>query len=96
MVLHFVYYWLAFIAQNLKKRKDITDSSCQLIEETPNVVSKKQHLDDDTSCPISSLDKGKMKANDVILPRILSGYEDEITCPMYVCFIIFISLENNK
>ena len=47
---------------------------------------KKKRLDDNASCYTC---KGKMKANDDnndILPRIISGYEDEITCPMYVFF----------
>jgi hypothetical protein len=52
------------------------------------VFFKKKRLDD-TSCHTSPKGKGKMKANNDILPRILSGYEDEITCPMYVCFFLF-------
>jgi hypothetical protein len=50
---------------------------------------KKKRVDG-TSCHSSPQGKGKMKAKDEvkaeddILPRILSGYEDEITCPMYV------------
>lgn len=75
-----------------KKRKDTTD--CKPSEETPSVVLKKKRLDD-TSCHSSPQGKGKMKANDDILPRILSGYEDEITCPMYVLFY-FISLWTNN
>ena len=57
------------------------------------MVFKKKCLDD-TSCLTSSKGKGKMKANDDILPRILSGYEDEITCPMYVCLFYF-TVKNN-
>ena len=75
---------LISIAQ--KKRKGITD--CEHSGETLNLSLKKKRLDD-TPCQTSPKGKGKMKANDDILQRILSGYEDEITCPMYVCFILF-------
>lgn len=64
-----------------KKRKDTAD--CQPSEKPLDVFLKKKRLDD-TSCHTSPQSKGKMKANNDILPRILSGYEDEITCPMYV------------
>ena len=77
------YCWLISIAQ--KKRKVIADS--QPGEETLNVVFKKKCLD--TSCLASSQGKGKMKADDDILLRILTGYEDELTCPMYVCLSCF-------
>jgi hypothetical protein len=82
---HYVYCWLISIAQ--KKRKDIAD--CQPGEET---LIKKKRLDD-TSGLTSPKGKGKMKANNDILPRILSGYEDEITCPMYVC-LFYSNCEN--
>ena len=79
----YVYFWLISSVHPQKKRKKIADS--QSGEESPNAFSKKQRLDD-TPCLISSQGKGKMKADDNTLQRILSTYEYEITCPMYVWF----------
>lgn len=64
-------------------------------EEIPNMFFKKQRLDDASSFT-SSKGKGKMKANDDILQRILSTYEDEITCPMYVSLFSFIIANPEK
>ena len=55
---------------------------------------KKPRLDD-TSCLTSPRGKGKMKANNDILSQILSSYEDEITCPMYVWLFLFDNVKND-
>ena len=63
------------------KRKDLAS------QEISSVIFKKQRLND-ASYLTSPKGKGKMKANDVILRQILSTYEDEIICPMYVWLFI--------